>query len=101
VEYATQTTANQAYFGVDFLLNYGNSNTGSRELVITSKVELKFRGETYYGVVEGYKVSANPSNTRVTLYFSPQDQNDYLILNDAVYGTLGTSVTYPGNKLGF
>lgn len=60
-----------------------------------------FRSNTYYVVIEGVDVTADLSDTTLTLTFSPYDNNNYLILNNAVFGTLGTSGTYPGNKLGF
>lgn len=60
-----------------------------------------FRGNTYPCIIEGVSISADPSETTLTLTFSAYDNNNYLILNNAVFGTLGTSSTYPGNKLGF
>ncbi len=62
---------------------------------------LEFRGETYSVVLEGLQVDADTSSTRARFTFSAYDNNNYLILNNAVFGTLGTSGTYPGNKLGF
>lgn len=62
---------------------------------------ITFRSNTYYVVIEGLSVTADPSETTITLTFSAFDNNNYLILNNAVFGTLGTSGTYPGNKLGF
>lgn len=66
-----------------------------------SLVKVIFRSNTYYCVIEGASISADPSETTLTLTFSAYDNNNYLILNNAVFGTLGTSATYPGNKLGF
>ena len=62
---------------------------------------LVFRGNTYSVVLEGLQVDADTSSTRARFTFSAFDNNNYLILNNAVFGTLGTSGTYPGNKLGF
>lgn len=62
---------------------------------------LIFRGTTYTVVLEGMQVDADTSTTTVRFTFSAYDNNNYLILNNAVFGTLGTSGTYPGNKLGF
>lgn len=64
-------------------------------------VNVIFRGTTYPCVIEGASLNADPSETSLTLTFSAYDNNNYLILDNAVFGTLGTSVTYPGNKLGF
>jgi hypothetical protein len=62
---------------------------------------LVFRSNTYSVVLEGLQVDADTSSTRARFTFSAFDNNNYLILNNAVFGTLGTSGTYPGNKLGF
>jgi hypothetical protein len=56
---------------------------------------ISFRGSTYNAVVEGYEITITPDNTRATLYLSPQDVNNYLVLNNSVYGRLDF------NKLGF
>ena len=101
--YSSQTTTGQSQFTSNLLQNFIDSlavPTGV-STVIGTQLELKFRGTTYNGIVEGYSVSATPSDTRVTFYFTPSDQFDFLVLNDATYGTLGTNSTYPGNKLGF
>jgi hypothetical protein len=62
---------------------------------------LVFRGNTYKVVCEGLQVDATTSSTTARMTFSAFDNNNYLILDNAVFGTLGTSGTYPGNKLGF
>ena len=103
VSYAAQTTSAQSLFTSALLQNFIDSlaiPTGVNT-VIGTEIELKFRGTTYNGLVEGYSVTATPNDTIVTFYFTPADQFNYLILNNAVYGTLGTSGTYPGNKLAF
>jgi len=103
VSRAAQTTAAQSLFAAFLLQNYIDSLAVPRGIntVIGTEIELKFRGTTYNGLVEGYSVIATPSDTMVTFYFTPADQFNYLILNNASLGTLGTSGTYPGNKLGF
>jgi hypothetical protein len=58
-------------------------------------ITVKFRGTTYYAVIEGFSVSADPDDTRVTLNLSSEQVQNYLILNNAVFGTLDE------NKLGF
>ena len=64
-------------------------------LSIGSNYTVAFRGTTYDCVLEGYTYSGDPSETYVTMYFSPAEQNAYLILNDDVYGRLDF------NKLGY
>ena len=63
--------------------------------MVAKTVTISFRGTTYYAVVEGYEITITPDNTRVVWHLSPQDVNNYLTLNDAVYGRLDY------NKLGF
>lgn len=103
VSYAAQTTTSQTLFTSELLQNFIDSLATPRGVstVIGTEIELKFRGTTYNGLVEGYSVVATPSDTTVTFYFTPSDQFNYLTLNSATLGTLGTSGTYPGNKLGF
>lgn len=62
---------------------------------IACRAQIGFRGTTYRCVIEGVSVTAVPGVTRVTLYVSAEDTNAYLILDDAVYGTLDY------NKLGY
>jgi hypothetical protein len=50
----------------------------------------------YNTIIEGIQISATPEQTRVTVFMSGQDNNAYLTLDDAVYGTLDTN-----NKYGF
>jgi len=64
-------------------------------------IKIVFRTNTYYAVIEGAERIIDLSDTIINLTLSAQDNNNYLILNNAVFGTLGTSGTYPGNKLGF
>jgi hypothetical protein len=93
-DYQSQTSAHQG----DFALYIGNYAVDATAFLtpIGHLMELKFRGTTYKGVVEGYRVSANPSNTRVTYYFSPQDVNAYLIWDEpSPYNT------WDNNKWGF
>lgn len=52
------------------------------------KVQIDFRGTTYYAQIEGVTVTATPEQSRFTYYLSPQDMNNYLILDDAVFGKL-------------
>lgn len=90
---------------------YANQDTATRKTEFEyllqatynsgSLIKIIFRGSTYYAVIEGKTVDADQENTRVSFTLSAFDNNNYLVLNNAVFGTLGTSVTYPGNKLGF
>jgi hypothetical protein len=91
--YANQDTATRL---TEFqgLLNTARCNAGLACTVI-------FRNKTYECIVEGVQIDSDPSETTITVTLSAFDNNNYLILNNAVFGTLGTSGTYPGNKLGF
>ena len=79
------TDQQQSYDAIRLLMN---KPIGRKETVT-------FRGKTYNVVIEGFTVSVNPQQARFTFNLSGQDQNPYLILDDAVYGKLDT------NKLGF
>lgn len=79
-----------------FLNFLDDVNSGAGNLI-----KIVFRGTTYYAVIEGRSFYADTSETGVTVTVSGYDNNNYLILNNAIFGTLGTSGTYPGNKLGF
>jgi len=63
--------------------------------IIGSRVSVTFRGTVYYSVVEGIAVTATPESSRYTYYLSGADLNNYLILDDTVFGTLDY------NKLGY
>lgn len=62
---------------------------------INSTGTVYFRGTAYNIVFEGIQISATPEQTRVTVFMSGQDNNAYLILDNAIYGKLDE------NKLGF
>lgn len=64
-------------------------------LLIGMQVPIKFRGTTYYGIIEGYAMTATPESSRWTYYISGASLNSTLILNDTVFGKLGTG------KLGY
>lgn len=68
---------------------------GIAEAPINYKYQIVFRGTTYYTIGEGIQMSGRPGQTRFTIFMSGQDQNAYLILDDAIYGKLDN------NKLGF
>jgi hypothetical protein len=57
--------------------------------------DISFRSQNFKTILEGISISATPEKTRVTIYMSGQDTNAYLILDNAIFGTLDN------NKLGF
>jgi len=59
------------------------------------EVNIVLRGVRYYCVVEGVNIQSSPDDTRILFYVSSNETNDYLILNNAVYGRLDN------NRLGF
>ena len=64
-------------------------------LLIGMQVPIKFRGTTYYGIIEGFTMTATPESSRWTYYISGASLNSTLILDDSVFGKLGTG------KLGY
>jgi hypothetical protein len=63
---------------------------------INSLISIKFRGTTYYAVVEGLRVSMTPSTTVATWQLSSKDQNSYLR-----WGTGNIFNRWDYNKWGF
>jgi hypothetical protein len=59
------------------------------------RISVKFRGTTYSAIIEGVTISATPESSRYTFTLSSAEQNNYLILDSTVYGTLDF------NKLGY
>lgn len=60
-----------------------------------AQVSVAFRGTTYQCVIEGSAWSGGPEQSGVTFYVSGADLNNYLLLNNTVYGKLDQ------NKLGY
>jgi hypothetical protein len=60
-----------------------------------TRVQVILRGQTYNVTVEGGTISADPEQTRVTLYFAPAVVTVPFILDDTVQGVLDQ------NRLGF
>ena len=60
-----------------------------------SQVNVTFRGTVFSCVIEGASMTATPESSTYTYYVSGADLNAYLILNNAVFGTLDY------NKLGY
>jgi len=59
------------------------------------EIEIVLRGVRYYCIIEGVNIQATPDDTRILFYVSSNETNDYLILDNAVYGKLDN------NRLGF
>lgn len=52
------------------------------------QTSVTFRGTTYPCVMEGYSVTATPEDAVYTIYLSGFEQNNYLKLNNSVFGKL-------------
>lgn len=63
--------------------------------MIGARVNVTFRGTTVTCLIEGVSLTATPESARYTYYVSGADLNNYLVLNDAVFGKLDS------NKLGY
>jgi hypothetical protein len=62
---------------------------------IGALILVQHRGTGYLNVIEGQSISISPGETQLEITFSPLDNNNYLILNNATFGELNE------NKLGF
>lgn len=62
---------------------------------VGTQLEVDFRGQTLTVIIEGFSISADPSDSRYTFYVSPGDLNSYLVLDNTILGRLDF------NKLGF
>ncbi len=65
------------------------------QVLIGAKVNVTFRGTTVTCIIEGVSITATPEGARYTYDVSGADLNNYLVLNDAVFGKLDN------NKLGY
>jgi hypothetical protein len=63
--------------------------------VIGAQVSVAFRGTTFQCIVEGVTISATPAGSRYTYFVSGDALNDYLLLDNAVFGRLDF------NRLGY
>jgi hypothetical protein len=82
------TISQQSASGAVLLLNLIQSFLGL-------EVNIVLRGVRYFCVVEGVNITASPDDTRILFSVSSNETNDYLILDNAVYGRLDN------NRLGF
>jgi len=82
-----------------------NSQPGSQDQEVFEELqiiqgptdlEVRFRGSTYYSIIEGMQIDATPSDTRITLNLSDQDLNSYLR-----WGTPAPYNKWDSNKWGF
>jgi hypothetical protein len=73
---------------IDKLPAYGADEVGK-------SVSVLFRGTTYNCILEGMAWSGTPQQSSATFYFSAADLNNYLVLDNTVYGKLDS------NKLGY
>lgn len=80
---------------VSVLLNSQTTAAAINLLQGLTQAIIKLRGTVYWCVIEGYTVSIQPDQTRINFYLSDSSFFKFLVLNDAVYGTLDY------NKLGF
>lgn len=103
------TTGSRPY---SISLTFGNQDTSTRQdrfrracdqqyLGAGSLHKIVFRETEYLVIVEGCEISGDPTDYRLQIYFTPYDNTNYLILNNAVFGVLGSSATVVGNRLGF
>lgn len=84
--YSNQTTAGAQN---NILVSSGQGNPMGALLIVVH------RGTNYLSIVEGMSISISPGEYQIELTFSPLDNNNYLILDNATYGKLDE------NKLGF
>ena len=77
--------------------NFKLDNMGLVDMqgMIGAKVNVTFRGTTVTCLIEGVSFTATPEGSRYTYNVSGADLNNYLVLNDAVFGKLDQ------NKLGY
>jgi hypothetical protein len=59
------------------------------------RIVVVFRGTTFDCIIEGVTITATPESSRYTFTLSSAEQNNYLILDSTVFGTLDF------NKLGY
>lgn len=73
----------------------GTTVSGGPGAAPGNRVTITFRGTTVNCVIEGVSITASPESSRYTYYVSGADLNNYLILDNTVFGTLDN------NRLGY
>lgn len=94
-EFDNNTSVPVAISTKESLSNYQTPALIMDNLAVGWKLPVTLRGTTYNSVIEGWSVTADPQDIRYTVYVSGFEQNNYLLLNDSVYGKLDN------NQLGF
>jgi hypothetical protein len=94
-EFDNNTSVPVAVSTKESLGNYQTPAVIMDNIAVGWMVPVTLRGTTYNAVIEGWSVTADPQDIRYTVYLSGFQQNNYLHLNDTVYGTLNY------NQLGF
>jgi hypothetical protein len=70
---------------------FGNTQTEAdvfKPCLPNTRLTIKFRGNTYTAIVDGFTISVSPDSCRVTLLLTSTSFYNFLTLNDAVYGKL-------------
>lgn len=62
---------------------------------VSVRLPIVFRGSTFNTIIEGWSITADPSDVRYTFHVSDFRQNNVFILDDPIYGVLDTG------RLGF
>lgn len=84
-------------FQLSYMLNYQDATDLLKPIDpnYPKQIELDFRGGVYTAFVLGFSLSVTPDVCRATLNLLPAQSVNFLILDDAVFGTLDE------NRLGF
>lgn len=80
---------------ISYFVNAQTTVAPFAPLLYNSQVAVKFRGNSFDGIVEGYQVFATPSDIRVQLFVSDASFYNFFVLDNPLFGTLNT------NKLGW
>ena len=106
-QYYLSQFSSQTATPTSFHSQYGQQSTVAAQTAFLDAIEFgniigaeataTFRGTTYNVIIEGLSINASieDRDTSVEWYCSAEDLNNYLILNNAVYGKLNS------NRLGF
>lgn len=91
----TYSTSNLKIASITVLLNDCIQLPPYGSWAIGTALTVTFRGTTYNCILEGSTFSGTPDAAYATFYLSSNELNNYLILNDSVYGQLNN------NRLGY